>query len=172
MRSRTRARLYLLLSAVVLAAACSPASSGSRADQASAERPTRPAFVAEAKPICRQLDDKLHDFKDPSTFPAELKDFGGAADRYLASVGGEIAQLSKLTPPAELEQQWKDFTGALSKSIRQAQFTAQLVASKNDDTDALWVSWTENKTARARAMELAADMQLGACENLQAAHHH
>ena len=172
MRSRTRARLYLLLSAVALTAACSPAPSGPQAEQASVKRPTRPAFVAEVKPICRQLDDKLHDFKDPSTFPAELKDFGGAADLYLASVGGEIAQLSKLAPPADLEQQWTEFTGSLSKSIRQAQFTAQLVAEKNDDTDALWVSWTVNKTARARAMELAADMQLGACENLQAPHRH
>ena len=172
MRSRTRARLYLLLSVVALAAACSPAPSGSQAEQASAKRPSRQAFVAEVKPICRQLDDKLQNFKDPSTFPAELKDFGGAADRYLTAVGGEISQLSRITSPAEMEPQWREFTGALNKSIRQAEFTAQLVAEKNDDTDALWVSWTENKTARARAMELAAEMRLGACENMQVEHQH
>ena len=165
-------KLYLLCALLLIGAAllagCASEPEEGQAEPTSAERPSHHEFVGQVEPICKELDDKLHMFKDPESFPAELKEYGGAAERYIESVQGEISQLADLTPPANLEEQWTEFTGALLESLDRAELTADLVAAKNDDTDALSNAWTSNKTARARAMELAAELGLEGCQSLLA----
>ena len=156
-----------LVLAALLGASC--ADSGAPTTQpVSEERPSRAEFLAEVRPPCRNLDKSLEYFQGPSTFPAELDDYGSNASKYVSFVEGDISALSQVTPPAEYDAQWEELVSELNRSVEKANLVVDLVEAKNDDTDALGQAWTDNKTARSRVMELAAEIEIGACEKLVA----
>lgn len=134
----------------------------------SKERPSEEGFVAEVEPVCADLDETLVDFVGPTTFPAELDDFGTNSERFVGMVEGDVSLLSELTPPQGWDARWNRFVEQLQLSVEKAELIVELVAAKNDDTDALASTWTASKTARAQAMELADEMGLESCDSLVA----
>lgn len=153
----------LAIAAAMLGVACSGDGEG---EAAAEERPTREEFLAEVRPPCKNLDKTLEHFEGPSTFPAELDDYGSNATKFVKSVQDDVSTLSQISPPAEYDEQWEEFVSELNRSVEKANLVIDLVEAKNDDTDALGQAWTDSETARSRVMELAAEMEIGACEKL------
>jgi hypothetical protein len=138
----------------------------SQAGAAAAETQSLASFQAEAAPLCESLQAKMSEVTPPSSFPADLAEYGPGADAMLAAIREDSTALAALTPPDEHAEEHAVFAQAMTASVEAAEELQRLVTEENDDTDALALAKTNVVTFQGNAMDVADTLGLPACTEL------
>lgn len=160
---RSSVPLLLGLCAAVAGCGSSPAHD---AKTAPAATQTPAAFVAQATPICRRVAAKNARAPVPSSFPADLEEYGTKARGIVAAIAADYRDLAHLSPPAGAASTYAAFADALTATVASAREVVRLARIGNGDTDALGLPAQQLMTDNARAMEAAAALGLDACTKL------
>ena len=119
---------------------------------------SREAFVEDADAVCRTSNERVKALGTPESFTDTLLYARQAED----AVGDEIDELRDLSPPTELEEDFKEYLATLEGRRRQLELLAD-AADRNNMSDIQGIG-SELHVLTAKAKTQARRAGLTACE--------
>jgi hypothetical protein len=135
---------------VLLATACGGGGSDARL--------SREQFESQANAICDKYQTQLNQLKSPTSLE-EIPDF---VDHALAILNKEVAEITALNPPADLQTEFDAMIAASNDTKAAADELSQ--AARDGDQAAVQKALDEGNAASKRADQIATQLGLDSCK--------
>ena len=135
---------------VLLATACGGGGSDARL--------SREEFESQANAICNKYQTQLNQLKSPTSLE-EIPDF---VDHALAILNKEVAEITALNPPADLQTEFDAMIAASNDTKAAADDLSQ--AARDGDQAAVQKALDEGNAASKKADQIATQLGLDSCK--------
>ena len=135
---------------VLLATACGGGGSDARL--------SREEFESQANAICNKYQTQLNQLKSPTSLE-EIPDF---VDHALAILNKEVAEITALNPPADLQTEFDAMIAASNDTKAAADDLSQ--AARDGDQAAVQKALNEGNAASKKADQIATQLGLDSCK--------
>jgi hypothetical protein len=121
-------------------------------------RLSKPEFQSQANGICAKYQKQLDALKTPTN----LDEIPALVDQALAILNKEVAEISALNPPEELQSQFDQMIAESNKTKKAADDLS--AAAKASDQAAVQKALDEGNAASDRADKIAGELGLDSCK--------